>query len=365
MNSLFDNMTNRRYLVQLSEMPGVSIPDYVGNYTPLDKVAASELPEQVFADPDTRRYPIDTKAATWLAGAIFEMQKQAGELDYPKHTESWVEGNITKNAELFEISEDLESVRGLIGGELSKVASDEDSNYAWLIKDANEQVVKRRYPIHDETGVRKAAEYFMENRGEYPHAVRREICSKVLRKAAALGIDESELPGEMVREAGDALPRTSVIMRELIHRANLSKDAEAGAALLNLNNVLSVADPNEVLESIDKIAEIVEDFDAVEGLRGSYGKRVTFPADFLYSVNTKEASAVVDGTISLGDHAFQKAALAELEPATAFAPVLGADFVSAIKEGESVDATKLAKKLSELGPADQYALVDHLRNVYA
>ena len=48
-----------------------TIPDYVSNYTPLEEKDASTLPDEVFADPGKRLFPLDSPANTWLSGMYY------------------------------------------------------------------------------------------------------------------------------------------------------------------------------------------------------------------------------------------------------------------------------------------------------
>jgi hypothetical protein len=364
MDTLFDNVTAQRDLVTLSELPGVTLPSYVAEYTPLTKQAASELEPALFADPDSLEYPIDCKPATWLSAGLFQLKQASGDPAYSMALGNWVWGNIVKAAAAFGIKEEVLNLKAAIETSYEKRASGpDDSQYGWLIKDAAGAILHRRYPMFDADGVMKAAVYFMENRSEYPLPVRREICRNIIKRAMVCHVPDSAIPDAVFREAGDGLPRSSVIMRELINRARMSKDAAAGLALLNLNTVLADATPQELAANLDKLAEIVEDFDHVEQLAGT-GKVIP-AADFLYAVPTKAAEAAVVDMVKLADYAFSKQALAQLNPVQAFEPVLGPDFTAAVLTNGKVDATKLAAALEALQSADQYALVEHLRYTYA
>lgn len=366
MESVIDSINARCDLVHLSELPGVTVPAYVADYTPLDKEAASKLPAELFADPDSMSYPIDSKGATWLSAGLFQIKQGSIQPEYTPAMSEWVWGNIMKAAHAFDITTDVQQLTDAVKASMTKTAEPSDNDYGWLVKNAENVVVARRYPMFDADGVMKAAVYFDENRRHYPHAVRREISSNIMRKAAQYGVAETALPDSVAREAGEGLPRSSIIMRELIHRARMSKDAEAGIALLNLNEVLNVATPQELSQNLDKLAELIEDFDHVEGVAGAYGTKVTFPADILHSVREKVAEAAVSDGIMLAAKLFSKTALAQLDAKEAFEPILGSDFTTPLldKDGKLVKDA-LSKALENLPAADQFALVDHLRATYA
>lgn len=365
MNTLSDTVETRRYLLQLAETPGVTMPDYVGQYTLMDKTAASKLAENLFADPDTTEYPVDTPAATWLSAGIFTLQKTAGTLGYTPALEGWVWGNLLKAAAVHGITADVESLTAAVGAAQEKTAGPTDSQFGWLVKDASGTVVTRRYPMFDAAGVLKAAEFFMQNRGNYTGAVRKEICQNILRKSAEFGVSIDSFDPAVQREAGAGIPRVAVIQQELLHRAQIYKDAELGAAMLKLSNDLANSTHESTAGALDKLAAAIEAADAAEGLQGSYGTKITFPADFLYSVLLKQAEDCANDTIVLSDQVFSKAALASQVSPDVFAAALGQPFADGVTQDGKIHAAKLAAALESLPPAEQHALVSHFRNVYA
>ena len=355
MISLFDNINSRAHLLNLSEIPGIEIPEYVANYSPLTKEAASKLDENFFGDPDCREYPIDSKAATWLSAGLFSMQKHAGDLPYAETISEWVWSNISKAASIFDIADEVRELRTVVGT-VEKQAVDPDSHYGWIAKDAAGNTVERRYPMFDALGVHKAAVYFDANRGGYAQTMRRRVSNRILEKAATFGIDSAELPVSVLKEAGHGIPSRTVIMREIIERAQLAKDAEAAALLANVGAVVGASDESELWENLDKIAGIVEEFDTINGLANRCGVENTFPSDFLYSVDEKTARETLDNTLILGNIAFDKQALFALDPSEAFEPVLGPNFTEREESAE-----KLANKLASLSKSSTLALIDHLR----
>ena len=365
MTSLFDSISSQRKLVALSETPGVTIPTYVAQYTPLSKEAASKLPEELFADVNQKEYPIDTKEAAWLSAGIFLMEKQSGELTYSDDMEEYVWNALKASGDIYGIEDDIVAIKTAVDSAVNEktAAVDSDGDYGWLVKSADGSVTCKRYPMFDAVGVMKAATYFMDNRSSYPQCVRTEICGNIMRKAAEYSVDINEINDAISREAGLAVPNTAAIMRELYKRAQASKDPEAGMAMLGLTELISITDADQLSGEMSKLAGIVEDFDHVEGLNAAYDRKVAFPADILYAGTVKQAEDWLRDTVNVAGTSFSKSALASLDIVLAYDPILGTEFTKRASVDGELDKEKLAVALTELDEADQYALVRHLQHI--
>jgi hypothetical protein len=347
MDVIHDN--SRRQLMQISAVVGEeNLPDYVQHYNVPDEKNASSLPDELFADPGKRLYPVDSKGATWLSAAYCAMNKGAEYtmLDIKRAADAW---GITEDVD--KVIQEIEAAQGNI-----KAATDDDSNYGWIIYNRNGDVVRRRYPMFDSNGVQKAAAFFDENRRHYPHELRKQLATNILTKAAQYGVGLDVLPDSIQREAGHGIPRRTVIMRELNERAQLAKDAEFSVLMANVTRLIGNAGEGEVLDSMDKLAETIDAFDQAEGLVRYYGTKITYPADFLCSVTMKEAQDFVDKNVTLRRLTFDVEKLAVDVPAEVFHTVIGDVDVS--------DAEKLAAVLRDLPAADKAAVEDHLVAMY-
>lgn len=357
MDIIHDN--SRRQLTHLAAIVGVdSLPDYVGNYSVPDAKIASSLGDEFFADPGKRLYPIDSPGAAWLSAGYYCMAKQAESFDdLTKHPTLMA---IKFAADVWGIGEDVDNVIRSVAAfnGATKSASGDDAAYGWLIKDASGNVIRRRYPMFDAVGVTKAAAFFTENRRHYAADVRRGIAQKIVEKAAEYGVED--LPTTVLKEAGEGIPRRSIIIEELGERAKLAKDAEFATLVENINTLLKAADENEIYDAMDKLASMIEAFDQAEGLVPQYGIKVSYPADFLMSLTQKQASAYVETTVVLRKHAFDVTKLAESVPVAAIEDVLGADFAAKVAENGKLDAKRLKIELDALPQAEKSALEQHL-----
>jgi len=361
MDVLHDN--GHRTWVQIGEKHAELIPDYVMDHRLQGEKEATELPNELFADSHRRLFPIDSPAATWLSAAYFSKHAAAGALPYSATEAEHIKHILLKVADVYEIGADAVKISdAIVASDLSPDPTDDEvnSHYGWVMKDAESgDVVARKYPMFDSRGVEKAAAYFEEYRDHYPHNVRKTIARNIMRKAASFGVDVDGLPAAVRCEAGFGIPQRDVVMDEVLRRSRLTKDAEASLALANVNNMLAEFSVNELGPCLDKLAEVLDDFDNAAGLTQYYGTKLRMPADFLFEVSLKEAESVVDDSIELGKYVFSAEKLASLSPSV-FSDVLGSDFVRDLSTDDTLDQQKIADVLPTLPRPDKTALEDHL-----
>jgi hypothetical protein len=334
------------------------------NYTLPDKEAASEIPDELFADDTRRLFPVDSPAATWLSAAYYQKHAFDGDLPYKTAEAQLVLDTIKRAADVYGIVEDVEAIGKALIPEQEKCAEDDDSNYGWIVKDAETgEVMMRKYPMFDTRGVIKAGEYFDAYRSRYPLGIRRHISRNILKKAVSYGVDVYDLPQSVMREAGLGIPRKDVLMGEILERAHLTKDAEAAIALANVNELLGNLKDSDIGPHLDKIAEVLEAFDSSAGLTRYYGRKILMPSDFLFDVDIKQAEAVLEDAVELDKHVFSISKLAELDPGV-FEIVLGENFVDDITKEGAIEPTKLADNLYSLPRPDKAALEEHLMKLF-
>jgi hypothetical protein len=365
MDVLHDN--SHRTWIQLGDQHEASIPQYVMNYSLPDKTAASEIDDELFADPARRLFPVSDPALTWLSAAYFDKHSHAGDLPYKREESAVVVDAIKRAAEIHGIADDVQVIGMELHPEAEKQAESNDSNYGWVMRDEKTgEVVARKYPMFDRRGVEKASEYFNDYRSRYPQGVRRTIARSIMRKAAEYEMETEQLHDAVLKEAGFGIPRKDKLMEEIYERAHLTKDAEAAIALANINELVASIPDSEIGANLDKIAEVIDAFDRSADLTKHYGTRILMPADFLFDVNLKTAEAAVEDAIELDRHTFSLAKLAELPPQV-YGDVLGEEFVHAIVKSseETVDRQKLADNLFSLPVPDKAALEEHLAELFS
>jgi len=362
------NDKSYRVFTDLASRLGQPLPDYVANYTPDREKIASELEDESFACPARREYPVDSAANTWMSALYAADSIHTGGKEARAAKDAIP--SIKSAAIAWDILEDVENALAISEETEVKQASDDLSNYGWVDRDEDGNVVAKRYGIFDRNGVEKAAEYFLANRDHYHYKTREKIASFIVSKAAEYGVPEGFLGEDIEKEAGYGIPVKGIVMEEIEERARLSKHAECGTLLSNVNNLLDVCDPEELPEAMDKIAELINEFDLAEDLTGYYGKRITRPCEFLHTISEKEAEAAVENVIAISDIAYNVEKMAEFISANEFYNVLGPKFAAKISEtGEfdeysndivKVSADKLRREVQGLSLSQQADLHRHL-----
>lgn len=362
----FLNDNSNRIWLQIGEKHASEVPTYVMNYTMPTKEAASQIEEELYADPARRLFPIDTPAATWLSAAYF--MKQGDNLPYKKGEKAYVKACIDKAASIHGISEDVIKIAKAIENETEpeKQAEDDNDSYGWVMRNSHtNEVIARKYPMFDGRGVKMASSYFDENRSHYPLAIRRMIARNIMKRAEIHSVGIDDLNPSVLREAGYGIPRKDVLMEEILERAYLTKDAESAILLANINEMVANMPQEEVAQSLDKIAEVIEAFDQTSGLDKYYNTKILMPADFLFDINLKTAEEALVDSVELDRHVFSLTKLAEL-PTELYQNILGDEFVKAVvKTGTSqIDKEKLADNLYSLPKPDKTALEEHLAEIF-
>ena len=366
MDVLHDN--SHRTWIQLGDAHENLIPGYVMDYTLPSKEAASEIDTDLFADSARRLFPVDSAASTWLSAAYFQKHALKGELPYGKEELAYIDNVIKTAAGIYEIEADITKIAEVLLPMEEKQAEDDDANYGWVMRDGKTgETVARKYPMFDSRGVKKASSYFNTYRNHYPLGIRRKIARNIMTKASEYGVAYTDLDSGVLKEAGYGLPRKDILMDEIYERAHLTKDAEAAIALANVNELVSALSAKEVGENLDKIAEVIDEFDRSADLTRFYGDKIMMPADFLFDIDLKTASVAVEAAVELNQFVFSLDKLAEL-PVDVYGDILGEEFVKAIvKIGEGaaeVDREKLADNLFSLPQPDKTALEEHLAGLF-
>lgn len=93
----FYDDVNQQTLYALEKLTGV--PAFVKGASLETKEEVGQLPPHVFADPAHRKFPVHTKAATWLAHAYF---KQCAP-HYSNEERGFIQQRINKAAEFWKI----------------------------------------------------------------------------------------------------------------------------------------------------------------------------------------------------------------------------------------------------------------------
>jgi len=333
-----------------------NIPGYVLNSHMLDKEATAGLSDNEFADDVRRLFPITSPADTWLSAAYFS--KNAEACGYRDDYRACVAGRLRTAARIYGIEKDVNALTTSFSKQAADAhPEDDDANYGWV------NGAERKYPMFDAEGVKLAASHFSTYMYRYPANMRTKVAATIVTKAEAYGVP---LTNPSIRkEAHLGMPRRDTLMAELLERAKLVRDPEASLKIAEINSLVAVCDMPELVANLEKIATVLDIVDVATGMDRQYGKKLLAPAEFLYDIDMKQADAMADDAVYLGNDVFSLTKLAELD-ADDYAAALGDDFVTRIKSASgTVSREKLGDELNSLPTPDKNALKSHLRAKYA
>ena len=162
------------------------------------------------------------------------------------------------------------------------------------------------------------------------------------------------------------LPDPNMIVHELLERAQLAKHPARAMKMAVLVQDIADRSVEEIAANWDKLAEVVDLFDEVEGLRNQYGRGgITYPADFLCGISRKEAQAFVDNSVKLNKLIFSAVKLAAEVPVQFYVDVVGEEFPARVVDADKrVNSVKLAAALKELPQGKKSALEERLVATY-
>lgn len=262
---------------------------------------------------------------------------------------AYVKDRIEKAASVYGISTDVEEAFNAAQVKTASATTD-PSNYC-LVDEAG----TRSYPVFDKEGAAKAMGYFEEHRLSYPLDTRIKLARNILKKACDYSLDPSEI---LMKEAGFAVPNRAQLMEEILERAKTSNDPEISVKFAEINEVIAKSSNEEFMGSLDKIAEVIDALDGVNGMRSQYNVKLLSPQEIIYSMSVKEASAVIDSSLVLNKHTFKLDKMAELNPDTF--NVLGDNFSDELSTDGKLDIKKMAAILPTLPTPDKRLLEEEI-----
>lgn len=321
------------------------MPDYVKTAEALDKESAAGLPAELFADQVGMHFPINNRAQTWLSAAYFNENEEKMAADVAGAAKEM----ILKAASIYNIDQDVRDVFAC-----EKVAADDQPEVYYCYTDENG---RHHYPVFGPEGVKKACAHFDTHYSDYKPTVRHEIARNIIKKAQDFGVEPSR---PVMIHGGLGLIDTAALASEIFERAKMTKDAEAAAALGNLASLLEVMDASDLCGETEKIAEVMEAVDTLNGMDRNYDHLYWSPMEAICPMTVKEAEAFVNDTLELKNHHFSLKKLAELD-ATIFTDVLGEDFAGELThEDGTLSVEKMAEILPTLPDTDKRLLEKHI-----
>ena len=349
----FYDDANQQQLYALEKLYGT--PEFVKKAAIETPEELGSLPDSVFADPRNRKFPCHTKAATWLAQAYFSMSAPA----YSKQDATFVQDRINKSASYW-------GIKGIVDGfknAWEKIAHSNnmglrDDDYALVVEHEGNKI--RRMPMPNALSVKVAGEYLFANRYQYPYAWRKQAARRILAKAVEY--DEKAAKGEKIAGAEVGATRFEPETLNYLERASgfgivppIRAAEKIAQRVLMLNEkhqdvrvklaemaVELKTSPILDCETLQKLAEAIDNVDRTTGLAMHYHEGVELPEEMFFDVLEKEAAAIVDGHVTLTTGTiYPIEAFAEL-PLGKIAEVMGKDFIDEVSDGNQIDPIKFA-----------------------
>lgn len=305
----------------------------------------STLPH-LFADQRHRRYPMHTKAATWLSAAFF-VDKKAG---LPQREAAEIEGRLTEAARFWGIESQADALRekaaAMAHDDLAKLP---DSDFAWI------QGNERQLPLRNALEVKAAAEYIHKWRDEFTFPDRLKMARAILQKAARYGAALGSLDEPLERMAGFGGCSASEAAQLVRDRAKIARarDPDLAGELERMADMIT-KDPakSRAPDRLIKTAEVIDQLDRMLRIR-EYSAAVPRAEDLLFRITRKVASALADQHVSTtSGSVYNRDDLGRLRIRDVRS-YMGDELANAIdSDGIHVDATKMAEIIPTLPLGD-------------
>ena len=231
-----------------------------------------------------RKFPVVDKSHAYVSSLMFNKTKDA----LPPAIRNKVAANLVRGVSGHAVIHNVVTADVLAHGvkiaavasEVAKRAALEDSDFALVIKGANE--TRRLYPINDEGMCKKAAEYFGQNYQAMPVDYRHKFAFALKTKIASEDYSVS-LPDIVHSYYSDSF--SPLIEHGLIQRANSTKEANIKDAYNLLLTQYPKAHPI-------KVATILRGLDTEAGLTSSRFFKDAYATVFGKSMAVKAAADV-------------------------------------------------------------------------
>jgi len=346
---------NQQTLHRISKL--ASVPAFVKDAAIGDEKQRTALPQTVFADPVNRKFPLHTKAATWLAQAYFTEARHL----YGTQLAELVQGKITKAAAYWGIADDADTVRRSLEQQQAATPPElTDADYALVIKQGEQTV--RDMPIHSEPNVKAAAAKLYNSRSKIPYEHRKVAARKILRKAAMLGVSmEPELTEYLTKATGlgSALPKQAA--EEIVHRALMvpASNQRLKTATMKIAQTVAKWPGIPPADAMDKVASIIDRLDREQGFFRHYDEGVSTPEEICFALTEKSASTIRNSFVELTTGTIIPMEALHTLPLDKVAATIGDDFMRAVQSDTAlaVDIEKFARVAATL-PRDDALLLE-------
>lgn len=326
--------TDQRIFYRIRSL--VEMPAFVKDAAFTDPADAVELPNAVFADPVRRKFPLHTKAATWLSQLYFLENRHK----YATPEARRVQEKISNAAGYFGIAGDTkQAAQAWETHQQAEPADLSDADFAIVVDHAGQKI--RRFPINNPVNVKSAAAHLYGNRMHYPYDWRRIAARKILHKAAELEVQdiEPDLHVYLTRAAGFGSTAPSIAAEKIGTRFLLLSDAEKDLKVKTARLAQAVRGMSGIPTPADmtKLAQIIDRLDREHGFYKYYDQGVETPEEMFFDLTQKKAELFRDGYFQLTTGTYVPFAALDKIEISKVAQAIGDDFVKAIMSDKSLD----------------------------
>jgi hypothetical protein len=342
-------------IMQLAETP-----DYVKSAGVIDAEQVARLPQTAFADPVNRKFPVHTKAATWLAQTYFDESRHL----YSTQLADRVQAQIDKAARYWNIAEHVKQASASIRATQDAGSIDlPDSDFAMVVKVDGQ--TRRMLPIHSVPNVKAAAAHLYNNRMKYPYEWRKTAARKILHKARELEVADIEPEAsEFLAKAasfGSSIP--AQVAEKLAHRVLMLSDSPEhkrekvamSKLVMTVKGMKDIPAPSVM----EKLAGIVDRFDREHSFYRYYDQGVETPEEIFFELTQKKAADLRDNYVQLTTGTVVPFTAIQRIKLDKVAAVVGDDFAKAVSADDrlGVDPEKFARIARTL-PLDDATLLE-------
>lgn len=248
------------------------VPSFMKEAEALEQEQIDALPSSAFADSDSRSFPITDAANVYVSAAYYygANDKNAS-----------IEDRITKAAEFFEISDDVETLKQAIeNGQLDKTASAE-ADQSWEVN-----VGENSFFGRNAQSIEKFADDFTGKLfDKFSFTEKVKIAEAIVDQMKDLGLTPSE---RILSVACKTATDFEVLDQQIRARAIRIPEDSSKVALLKIANNLVNVDKAGIY-GLSKIAEYLHEIDERNSLNRFYGKSISDPFDSVFNLSTQAA----------------------------------------------------------------------------
>jgi hypothetical protein len=287
-------------LDQTSDLSGIETARVMQAYRApgyVKQASVSTAPEnaadsRLYADSVQRKFPVHTKAATWLSNA-FWCEKRANVQPADRQR---IQTALLKAADFYGIRAEVDSLY-----KQAEVDNDEnklpDDAFAFLGEDASGNRT-RHMPMRTALETKTAAAFFVEHRDRFTFPQQQKVAVRILDKAASQGAGlTNEVDQILSRCAGFGMCAASRTAEFVEKRAAMIKYSDGKLSQQLIDTAQAIRNNPEHARQPAILVKLAEQLDVLDR-RFQFNKRyhqdIERPADVLFEVNefsVKQAAA--------------------------------------------------------------------------